>query len=143
MRKIIVLVSVLFLIFTISSCEKDKDTTPTNPLVGLWNVEKDTYQEGQSPEQTTFYDEPNLYFIDIKGNLNWVEEEFSGSEEPTVRNFKYKIIDQQTVLCYTRNENDGFEITYEKGNRSLILKETGMTQDANPVPYTYVRYLVN
>lgn len=128
------------LLFT--SCEKDEKTNPDKPYIGLWVVEKDSYKENGSELETTFYDEPQVYYINIKSNGSWTEEESSLGEEPIVRNYKYELIGNDSILCYTNTPTDGHKMRYEIAGLSMKLYEKGFKEvQGQSIPYTYVRYL--
>lgn len=143
MRKTIVYLAIISLVlFTISSCTKDEVVDPNNPLVGLWSVEKDTYKEGNRNMETTFYDEPSSYFIQIKSKGDWIEEEGYLGQEPIVRTYQYELIGNDSILCYTRVPSDGFKMHYELNGLEMILTEKGYREVSGVnIPYTYVRYL--
>ncbi|HZH88103.1 MAG TPA: hypothetical protein VFD78_02895 [Chitinophagaceae bacterium] len=130
----------LSLFFT--SCEKDEKTNPDKPYIGLWLVEKDTYKENGSDLVTTYYDDPQVYYINVKSNGTWTEEESYLGEEPIVRNYQYELIGNDSLLIYTNTPADGHKIRFEVSGLSMKLFEKGYKEvQGQSIPYTYVRYL--
>lgn len=133
---------VLIGMLALASCVKEEPIDPNNPLMGLWSVDRDTYKEGEREMDVTYYDEPYLYFINIKNNGDWIEEEYDIGDEPIVRKYKYQLLEQNEVLCYTSNPSDGFRMKYEVDGLKLVLTEKGHKEvQGVSIPYTYVRYL--
>lgn len=128
--------------FLLTSCQKEDVKDPMKPYLGLWVVEKDTYKENSGNVETTYYDEPDLYYINIRANGSWTEEETYLGGEPIVRTYQYEIIGIDSILCYTRVPEDGHKLKFEIDGLSMRLFENGFKEvQGQSIPYSYVRYL--
>lgn len=136
------LIGFLVLTFFLNSCTKEDNPDSSKPYIGLWVVEKDTYQEQGGSIETSYYDDPNLYYINIKSNGTWTEEETYLGQPSIIRQYKYEIISSDSILCYTNIPSDGYKMRYTIDNYAMVLYEKGVkeVQGIN-IPYTYIRYL--